>query len=347
MSGGASRGPNPGPRNALSDVAGLRVGQAEDADVRTGVTAILCESGLRAAAAGDIRGGGPGTRETDALQADRLVRSADAVVLSGGSAFGLDAAGGVCGWLGARRRGFDTGAAVVPIVASAILYDLANGGTKDWGEIPPYAELGRRAAAAADLDFAQGKAGAGFGARAGSLEGGLGSASLVDPVTGATVAALAAVNCFGEVVTPDGRFYAAPFERGEEFGGLGPSPDPAPSEPAFPKLESDVPAAGPTNTSIAVVATDAGLDHAATMRLAAMAQAGFARAIRPVYTPFDGDSVFALATGRGPAATDPLAIARLGALAADCLARAVARGVFEAREPTTGGPTWQDRFGAR
>lgn len=334
-------GIHPGPRNSLTDVAGLLVGNAQDETVRTGTTVILCDS-IRAVAAADVRGGGPGTRETDALAPARLVDGIDAVVLSGGSAYGLDAAGSVAAWLGARHRGFNTGDTHVPIVPAAILYDMANGGDKEWGEDPPYRALGRRAAETASADFALGRSGAGYGARAGSLAGGLGSASAVDPVTGATVAALVAVNCFGETVFPDGRFFAAPFEQNGEFGGLGASTGPADPEPAFPKLSGH--AAMRQNTTIAVVATDAILGHTNVQRMTVMAQAGLGRAVRPIYTPFDGDTVFGLATGTGPV-VDLLGLARIGAIAADCLARAVARGVYESSAHPGRAPSWRDRFG--
>lgn len=342
-------GIRPGPRNSLTDVGGLLVGNAEDKAALSGTTVVLCD-GIRAVAAADVRGGGPGTRETDALAPARLVDGVDAVVLSGGSAYGLDAAGSVAAWLGARRRGFDTGDTQVPIVPAAILYDLANGGDKNWGEEPPYRALGRAAAEAASADFALGRAGAGYGARAGSLAGGLGTASAVDPTTGATVAALAAVNCFGEVVFPDGRFFAAPFEQQDEFGGLGASGGPADPEPAFPKLAGKGRGGGRgaapahQNTTIAVVATDAILGHTNVQRMTVMAQAGLGRAVRPVYTPFDGDTVFGLATGTGPA-VDLVGLARIGAIAADCLARAVARGVYRAAAHPGGAPGWRDRFG--
>lgn len=333
----------PGSKNSLTDVVGLSVGNAEDVAARTGTTVILCE-GERCVSAVDVRGGGPGTRETDALAPGRLVDRLDAVVLSGGSAFGLDAAGAVAAWLAPQQRGFFTGEAYVPIVPSAILYDLGNGGEKDWGVTPPYRDLGIAAAEAAGSDFALGKAGAGYGARAGSIEGGLGSASIVDPETGATVAALVAVNSFGEVITPTGRFFAAPYELNGEFGGLGPDPAPVDPAPAFPKLGSrNQIALERLNTTIAVVATDAKLDRLEARRMTVMAQAGLARAVRPIFTPFDGDTVFGLATGRGPS-VDPVGLARLGALAADCLSRAVARGVYEAEAFSPDAPSWKSRY---
>ncbi len=217
----------------------------------------------------------------------------------------------------------------MPIVPAAILYDLSNGGDKDWGDPSPYRALGQRACEAADSGeraFALGRAGVGLGCVAGDRRGGLGSASAVDPETGATVAALAAVNSFGMVTMADGSYYAWPYEIGEEFGGRRPTGVPEDPTPRFPKIEQVR-----ANTTLVAVATDAVLDRGQARRLAVMAQDGMARAIRPVHTPFDGDTVFALATGRGPS-LDVLGLARLGALAADCTARAIARGVHEAQD---------------
>lgn len=325
-----------GPRNLLTDVEGLAVGNAEDAVLRSGVTVVLGE----AVAAADVRGGGPGTRETDLLDPVNLVPGVQAIALAGGSAFGLDAASGVMDWLAARGRGFRVGPHVVPLVPAAILYDLDNGGDKDWGETPPYRALGRAACGAAGVDFALGTAGAGYGAKAGGLKGGLGSASLVED-TGLQVAALVAVNARGSV-TLDGQpqFWAWPFEQGEEFGCL---PPPSRRVPAAPLLERQVPLGAAT--TIAVVATNAVLDKAEAKRVAIMAQDGLARAIRPVHTPFDGDTVFALATGRlALPEPRPRALAHVGALAADCLARAVARGVYLA-EGWDGLPSWREVYG--
>jgi L-aminopeptidase/D-esterase-like protein len=321
----------PGPRNLITDVAGLRVGAAEDARARTGVTVILPDD--RAVAAIDTRGGGPGTRESDALAADTLVEAVDAVVLSGGSVYGLAAADAVTAWLGARGRGYGMvttpGVPRAPIVPAAILYDLANGGAKDWRLEPPYHALGLAAVATAGHDFALGTAGAGAGAMAGSLKGGLGSASVVAP-DGHVVGALAAVNSFGSVVAPGGRaFWAAPFEIGDEFGGVPPGRGrAAPDDWGLSKRDP----AARANTTLAVVAVDAVLTPAEAKRIAIMAQVGLARAIRPVHAPFDGDVVFVLATGARPLAEPrTFGLTVLGALAADCVARAVARGVYEAR----------------
>jgi len=322
----------PGKNNSILDVAGLTVGQAENVDVKTGVTVVLPDE--RAVCAVDVRGGGPGTRETDALAAHTLVDAVDAVVLSGGSSYGLAAADGVAAALGARGRGFALmdlpGVPKSPVVPSAILYDLANGGNKAWGENPPYRDLGTQALKAAGEALREGAAGAGFGARAGQLAGGTGSASYVTQ-DGMTVAALVCVNSFGSVRVPGSEAYWAwPFEVEGEFGGARPSLDgPAPGEDwGEAKLNP-----GPReNTTIALIATDVALTPPQAQRLAIMAQDGFARAIRPVHTPFDGDVVFALSTAR-QALPEPadLVLARLGSLAADCLARAIARGVHAAQ----------------
>lgn len=341
MERAASRA-RPGARNLITDVTGLRVGQAHDATARTGVTVILPDE--RAVCACDVRGGAPGTRETDALLPENLVEAVDAVVLSGGSVYGLAAADGVVAWLGAQGRGFALAASPdvppSPVVPAAILFDMANGGDKAWGENPPYRALGRAAAAAAGEDFDLGTAGAGYGALAGALKGGMGSASIVSS-EGFTVGALAAVNSWGSVVAPGGRsFWAAPFEVGDEFGGLGPAP--ALADPEDWGLSKG--ATSPRNTTIACVATDVALTPAQARRLAVMAQDGFARAIRPVHAPFDGDVVFAISTGRQPCPEPThLTVAKLGALAADVMARAIARAAYAARPwPDADVACWRD-----
>lgn len=322
----------PGPRNLITDVPGLTVGQAQDDDVRTGVTVVVPKD--RAVGAVDVRGGGPGTRETDALSADCLVDELDAVVLSGGSVYGLEAASGVTAWLGARGRGFPLASAplVAPIVPAAILFDLSNGGDKNWGELPPYRALGIAAMEAMGEDIALGNAGAGLGARAGALKGGMGSASVVAP-GGFVVGALAASNPFGSCVMPgSARFWAAPFEKANEMGDQSTVPAPQ-TLPEDPYADTKIGASPGMNTTIGVVATDAALTVSEARRLAMMAQDGYARAVRPIHTPFDGDVVFSIATGTRELPADmprPSAVAMLGALAADTLARAVARGVFEA-----------------
>jgi len=319
----------PGPRNLITDVPRLKVGQSEDTLVRTGVTVILPDA--RAVCACDVRGGAPGTRETDALEPHNLVDSVDAVVLSGGSVYGLGSADGITSWLGARGRGYALalGPEVPPspVVPAAILFDMANGGVKGWGESPPYAGLGRAAVAAASDSFRLGAAGAGYGAMAGGLKGGLGSASIVS-ADGFTVGAVVAVNAWGSVVAPGGRtFWAAPYEIAGEFGGLGSAGLAAPAEDwGLAKG-----AASMRNTVIGCVATDVALTPVQARRVAIMAQDGLARAIRPAHAPFDGDVVFALSTAAQPCPEPAqMTVARLGALAADVLARAVARGVYEA-----------------
>ncbi|WP_347302369.1 P1 family peptidase [Croceibacterium sp. TMG7-5b_MA50] len=334
-----------GPRNLITDVAGLTVGQADDPRVRTGTTVILGDGLLQAAI--DVRGGGPGTRESDVTDAHNLVHAVNAVTLSGGSSYGLAAADGVATELGARGIGYGglarDGVPVSPIVTAAILYDLANGGDKAWGANPPYNDLGRRAFTSAGADFALGTAGAGYGAMAGGLKGGVGSASTLAS-GGFTVGAIVAVNSLGSVIAPGTRhFWASPFELGDEFGGLPPRALRAgPEEWGLTKL-----ARARENTTIACVATDLALSATELKRVAIMAQDGLARAIRPVHSPFDGDVVFALATAKREAPADEMArhavTMQVGAIAADTLARAVARGVFAATPPPGADVTcWRD-----
>ncbi|WP_088342761.1 MULTISPECIES: P1 family peptidase [Rhodomicrobium] len=319
----------PGPRNLITDVPGITVGQAQDAGLRSGVTVILPAGRARGAA--DIRGGGPGTRETETMTHGGLVNELHGLVFSGGSAFGLDAATGVQSFLREQGAGFAVGAARVPIVPQAILFDLLNGGDKDWGRHSPYRDMAYQAATDAAEDFALGTAGAGFGAavawaKSGQrMMGGIGSASLIRD-DGLAIGALAAVNAAGAVTIGDTpHFWAAPFEIGGEFGGLG--------LPAVMKEEWQVPVlkAGPMqNTTLAVIATNAALTNSELRRLAIMAQTGMARAIVPVHTPVDGDIAFALSVGDHPMAAPPAGLIELGAYAANTLARAIARGVYEA-----------------
>ncbi|MEL6679212.1 MAG: P1 family peptidase [Pseudomonadota bacterium] len=328
----------PGPRNALTDVAGLTVGQARDDRIKTGVTVVLGETPV--ACGVHVMGGAPGTRETDLLAPDKTVGEVDAVVLSGGSAFGLDAAAGVMEGLHARGRGYAVGPARVPIVPAAILFDLLNGGEKDWVEAP-YRALGRAALEAAGPDVAEGTVGAGTGAFTAGLKGGLGTASLVLP-SGVTVGALVAVNAFGAVTADQaGRFWAAPFELDGEFGGLGP----AARGPLGDSFRTKQGALADANTTIAVVATDATLAKPGCTRLATAAHDGFARAIVPAHTPGDGDLIFALSTARREAPAQEQLL--LGHAAAICLTRAIARAVFRASTaPGDPFPTWSDRYGS-
>ncbi len=319
----------PGARNLITDVAGIRVGQAEDLTARSGVTVVLPDAPARAVV--DIRGGAPGTRETDALDPASLGAKVDAIVLSGGSAFGLDAASGVMAWLSANGRGFQLrpGTPRVPIVPAAILYDLANGG-KFSSEANPYADLGRVAVASAAADFALGNAGAGFGAVAGAYKGGIGSASaLIDDAI--AVGALVAVNSVGSPLIPGTDvFWAFPLEQDNEFGGRR-------LTEKLPRLDLDLPQDGKgilragVNTTIAVIATDADISSVELKRVAIMAADGFARALRPAHTPFDGDTVFVLTTALRAIVDDRArALTRIGSVAADCLSRAIARGVYAA-----------------
>ncbi|KQQ91386.1 P1 family peptidase [Aureimonas sp. Leaf324] len=327
-----------GPRNLLTDVGGVRVGNAHDDRLKSGSTAVLFDAPCVAAV--EILGGAPGTRETDLLSPDKLVPGVDALVLSGGSAFGLDAASGVQAYLRSIGRGFEAAGHRVPIVPAAILFDLANGGDKDWGLHSPYRELGFRAATEASATFELGSAGAGAGATTAVTKGGLGSASFVLS-SGATVAALVAVNALGSpLVGPTRHFHAAPFEIGDEFGGLGlPAPLPAFSHAPVTKLS---PRPG-TATTIAVIASDAILDKGAARRLAVAAHDGFARAIWPAHTDFDGDLVFAAATGTSGWRPEAAERIELAAAATSAMARAIARGVHAAR-PAAGDlkPSWSE-----
>ena len=329
-------------RNLITDVRGLLVGQAHDVTAATGVTAAIFERPTIASAA--VLGGAPGTRDTALLVPEMTVEHVDAVVLSGGSAWGLGAADGVMRWLAQEGRGFPVGPFRVPIVPQAILFDLMNGGEKPWargeGETP-YAQLGAEAAAAAAAEFALGTAGAGFGATTANLKGGLGSAS-ARAATGQIVGALVAVNAVGSATIGNGpHFWASPYERDREFGGLG---WPAAITPRDTALRFK----GGTgqNTTIALVATDAVLTKPQARRLALAAHDGLARALRPAHAPLDGDIVFAAATGYSGAPSDAFAMTELCATAADVLARAIARGVHAATAlpfPKTK-PAWQDRF---
>jgi L-aminopeptidase/D-esterase-like protein len=329
----------PGPRNLITDVPGLVVGNAADARLKSGVTVLTAATPFVAGV--DVRGGAPGTRETDLLAPGRTVERVDALVLAGGSAFGLDAASGVMDGLHAAGRGFKVGGMRVPLVPAAILFDLANGGDKAWGQ-NPYRRLGAEALAAAGEVFTLGSEGAGTGAMTATLMGGLGSASFVTEA-GTTVGALVAVNAFGSVVVPGTRaFWAGAYEVGDEFGGLGPAA--VRVAPFTPRPMKPGPGGPGANTTIAIVATDLALDKAGAGRLAEVAQAGLARAIHPVHTPFDGDLVFGVSTGAR--AGDRLETMVVAHAAAVCLARAVARAVHAAR-PTTGNllPCWSETEG--
>ena len=330
-------------KNLLTDIAGVRVGHAEDTTVASGVTAIIFDE--PAVASADVRGGGPGMRDGALLELPNTVERVDAIALSGGSAFGLEAGGGIQAWLAEHGRGFPVGDALIPIVPGAVMFDMLNGGNKKWGRFPPYRDLGYSAAANASTTFSLGSVGAGLGATTANFKGGMGSASAVTP-GGVKVAAIASVNAVGSVNVGDGPwFWAAPFEMDGEFGGRGLPPAFSPDmltirlkgAPATTAIES---------TTLAVVVTEAILTKPQAKRLAMIAQTGFARAIYPVHAPLDGDVVFAAATGVKP--IDPLiGLTELGALAANVVARAIARGVYEASAlPFAGAlPAWKQKFG--
>ena len=330
-------------KNLLTDVAGVRVGHADDEALASGVTAVVFDR--PAIAAMDVRGGGPGTREGALLDPVNVVEKIDAIALSGGSAFGLEAGAGVQAWLAEQGRGFQVRGAIIPIVPGAICFDLLNGGNKQWGRFAPYRDLGYEAAATAVTEFALGSVGAGLGANVANLKGGLGSASATTE-TGLRVGALAVVNAVGSTTIGDGPwFWAAPFEIGDEYGGRG-LPSSFTAEMRSMRLKGAAAANAGENTTLAIVVTDAMLTKPQAKRLAMMAQTGFARAIYPVHAPLDGDVVFAASTGEK--AIDPLVgLTELGMVAANVVSRAIARGVFAAAAlPFPGAlPAWKDRFG--
>lgn len=319
----------PAHANLITDIAGLRVGNAGDEKLRSGVTVLLGDAPMSAAV--DVRGGGTGTRDTHALSCEGAVEQLHGLVLSGGSAFGLDAATGVQSYLREKNIGFRVGAARVPIVPQAILFDLLNGGDKDWGRTPPYQDMAFAACEAASAEFALGSVGAGHGATTCNLKGGLGSASVTTP-HGVTIGALAAVNAAGSVTIGDTpHFWAAPFELNSEFGGQG-SPAATPTAALTPRFKG-----GPgESTTLVIVASDAAMDRVMLKRLAIMAQTGVARAIYPVHTPLDGDIAFALSTGKIPIGDPVASLAELGTHAANVTARAIARAVYEARSLSAG-----------
>ena len=330
-------------RNLLTDISGVSVGHAHDAASASGVTAILFDP--PAVASIDVRGGGPGTREDALLKPESTVEAIDGIALSGGSAFGLDAAGGVQAWLAEQGRGLRIREAVIPIVPGAICFDLLNGGNKAWGRFSPYRDLGYAAASAASGDFALGSVGAGLGATTANFQGGLGSAS-AQTESGVTVGALAVVNAVGSVTIGDGPwFWAAPFEQDNEFGGRGQPPSFTP-DMLRARLKGGPAATNAENTTLVVVVTDAVLTKPQAKRLAMIAHTGMARAIYPVHATTDGDVVFAAATGKKT--VDPLfGLTELGMVAANTVARAIARGVHSATAlPFLGAlPAWGDRFG--
>lgn len=321
-----------GKRNSITDLDGIWVGNAQNESLKSGSTALICEKAYTASV--QILGGAPGTRDTELLEPHNSVQGVDALVLSGGSAFGLDAGSGAQNWLRDQGRGFEIGPVRVPIVPSAILFDLINGGDKNWSGISPYADLGYRAATNAATEFELGSVGAGTGALTANLKGGLGSASTVLENFGVTIGALVAVNALGSATIGDtNHFWAAPFELDDEFGGFGlPNPLPANAKELRTKFSKQNTSPDGANTTIGVIATDAKLNKAECKRLAIAAHDGFTRAIWPSHTPMDGDLIFSVSTGNVDLEGSLDAMIEICALAGSTMARAVARGVYMAQE---------------
>lgn len=316
-----------GPKNSITDIEGLHVGNAQDETLKSGVTALICEEMFTTSIA--IHGGAPGTRDTELLLPESTVEGADAIVLSGGSAYGLDSASGVQAWLRSQERGFQVGPVRVPITPGAIIFDLINGGDKNWDKYPPYRDLGWQAAQNGSPDFETGSVGAGTGALVAGLKGGLGTAS-VELDNGIRVAALFAVNAVGSPMIGNSQYFqAALHEIDNEFGGLG-LPSPVPPEAQEVRLKFREAMTSAANTTIGIVATDAVLTKSQARRLAIAAHDGIARAIWPAHTPMDGDLVFSVATGRSGVTPEMVDWADLSAQAASVTARAIARGVFDA-----------------
>ena len=327
-------------QNLITDIPGLKVGHAGDAKLGSGSTVVMFDRPVTASV--DVRGGGPGTRETALLDPAQTVDGIDAIVLSGGSAYGLDAASGVQAYLREQGRGFKVREALVPIVPGAILFDLLSGGNKKWGRYPPYRELGYKAAKGAISDCALGSVGAGLGATTVNLKGGIGSAS-AKTSDGLLVGALVAVNAAGSVTVGDSpHFWAAPFEQGNEFGGYG-----LPSGFGPDAFEMRTKGSPGQATTLAVIATNAKLSKAQCKRLAVMAQTGMARAIYPVHTQLDGDIVFAASVGDKKLIDPIFSLTELGMVAANVLARAIARGVYSAKalKFPVALASWQDWHG--
>jgi len=325
--------------NLITDVPGLSVGHADDNRIGSGTSVLIFDQPAVASVA--IHGGAPGLRDTALLEPEMTVEKIDALVLSGGSAFGLDAVGGVLAHLREIGRGFAIRDIRVPIAPGAILFDLLNGGDKAWGATPIYWHLGYRAAANARRDFALGSVGAGLGATTANLKGGIGSASAATSA-GFIVGALVAVNALGQATIGEGpQFWASPYEIGGEFGGLG-WPRVAPEAAIHFRIKGDA----PENTTIGIVATDAALTKPQAKRLAVMAQDGLAFALRPAHAALDGDTIFAASTGSALEPPSTRDLTEIGALAAQCVARAIARAIYEA-EPlpfTNVLPSWKQKF---
>lgn len=325
-----------GRKNLLTDVAGIAVGQAHDSKIATGVTVVLFEPDAVASVA--ITGGAAAGRDQECLSPEAQLERIQGLVFAGGSGYGLDAATGAQAWLREHGRGVTFGRTIIPIAPQAICFDLMNGGDKDWGRFPPYRDLAYAACESAAHDFALGSVGAGFGATTADLKGGIGSASAVAS-GGATVAALAVVNAIGSAVIDGGpHFWAAPWEIDDEFGGLG--------MPARPSTLLRWKGDGQPATTIGMVATDAALTKAQARRLAIAASGGLSKGLRLAHAIYDGDTIFGVSTAKQPLRDPVRDMIEICAQASDCLARAIARGVFAATAlPFPGAlPAWRDKF---
>ena len=328
-----------GHKNLITDVEGVLVGNSHNSEIKTGVTVLSSDE--RFAASVSVLGGAPGTRETDLLESDKLVEKIDAIVLSGGSAFGLDAATGVMDCLRRENKGYPLKDIKIPIVPSAILADLYNGGDDSWNE-NPYRKLGEKAYRSIGKSFDLGTIGAGYGATTKNLKGGLGSASVILS-NGVTVGAIVAVNPSGSVVTDGSNsFWASPFEVENEFGGKPFVPPKNIFSEYFRGEDTRKDNFSLENTTIAIVATDLTLSKVELKRVSVAAHDGMSRAILPSHTPYDGDLVFAVSTGKKSLSIEPSEIYNIGNAAAICLTRAIARGVYEAKsEENDILPTWK------
>ena len=331
---------NLGKKNLITDVDGILVGNAHNKEVATGCTVITPIEGSLASA--DVRGGAPGTREVGALNPYNLIDSVDSIVLSGGSTWGLEAASSVANSIGGEGRGYrpSSKSKNVPMVPAAILYDLANGGDKEWLKNPPYSSLGLEAVSNLSDKIELGNFGAGYGSQAGSLKGGLGSASFVSN-DGIQVGGLFAVNSYGSAVNNEtGQFWAAIDETENEFGGMG-VPTFAPNDVlSGTAARETLPG---QNTTIGVIATNVKLDSKAAKRIAIMAHSGMSRAIRPIHSPVDGDVIFVISTGTLNKELSLNDINTIGELGARVCSRSIARGIYEA-DSILGIKSWREVY---
>ncbi len=346
----------PGNKNLITDIPGIQVGHAEDKNIGTGVTVITGDKAFSAAV--DVRGGGPGTRETDMLSLENSIGRADAIVLSGGSAFGLDACSEVQDLLRQDNKGYKVGKAIVPLVPGAVIFDL-NINDKPYvntiGEYSPWRILANKAYKSANRDFLLGSFGAGCGATTATLKGGQGSSSWSQTFSNGekyTVGAIVINNAVGNPLLNEGpHFLSAHLEIDDEFGGCGVCNDLYDNILRAKRLPQSI---GKTeifdhissNTVIGVVATDAPLTRANLKRLAIMAHDGIARSLSPAHTPMDGDTVYSITTSQNikEPVLDNVDILALGSRASDCVARACNRAIYEAEAVGNSKPGWKNFF---